>query len=611
MTWEIAITLYTVIALFVLFVRQSAETELLALVAASILLFTGIISTNELLSVFSNPAAMTVAAMFVLSAALEKTGVIDAIGKSAIRLAEINIILAIGSIFLVVFVGSAFVNNTSVVLIMIPIIIRLSKKMRLSASKLLLPLSYISIFGGTCTLIGTSTNLLVDGVAQKMGMQPFGMFEFFIPAIVMAFSGIIYLLVIGRHLLPVRRSLSDILDISIKRKYISQITISNNSPLIGKTITESGFTRPKEYEIVQHISPEEKKNEFNAYLTRMDTARIFRRRISVKENATETVDMNAVLKEGDRLVIMSDQRNILTADKNIGITDKDIFSDETITMEGVIAPSSSLIGQFVDEFNKADVYHAQIIAIHRNDGRVNTDFNTVMISVGDTILVKGEEDELARLFKDDHLINLSVPQHEPYHKKHAPIAIAAVFVAITLATIGIMPIAGGAFVAAVLVMITGCIKVKDAYKSLQGSVLFLIYAMLAISLAMEKTGALKLIVDNIMSVTAGLPPAAIISILYLLTSIITEIFSNNATALMLTPIAVGIAQSMGVDPRPFAVAIMFGASASFATPIGYQTNMLVFNAGGYTFKDFLKVGVPINLLMWLVASLIIPWYWDI
>lgn len=611
MTWDIALTLTTVFVLFITFVRQTAETELLALAAASILVITGILSTTELLSVFSNPAAMTVGAMFILSAALDKTGVINILGKISTRIAEKSITLSIFVIFTAVFCSSFFINNTSVVLIMIPIIITLSKKFALKSSKFLIPLSYISILGGACTLIGTSTNLLVDGVVQKMGLKHFSMFEIMIPGLILASVGILYMLLIGHKLLPIRESLLEQFDHSSEKKYLSQLTINQESELIGKTIAESGFTRSKDFEVVKYIPCDTEKNHKTNLMIKFDQARIFLKRIN-HPNAENNIDMKATLQEGDKLIVLSDQRNILTADQNIGFTNEEVMiDDDTMTMEGVIAPHSSLIGRLIDHFNQNNHYNVQIIAIHSHAGQLSTDFNMIRLAVGQTILIKGEEKQLKKLREEQQFIDLSEPEHEPYHKKHAPIAILTLLAVILLATFHIIPIAGSSFIGAIFVMITGCIKMKDAYKALQSSVLFLIYAMLAISIAMEKTGALKFLVGHILQLVNSLSPAMIISILYLMTSCITEVFSNNAAALMLTPLAIELAQSLGVDPRPFAVAIMFGASASFATPIGYQTNTLVFHAGGYRFNDFLKIGIPLNILIWITASIVIPLYWKI
>ncbi|MGZ9097071.1 MAG: SLC13 family permease [Micavibrio sp.] len=615
MTFEIAFTLSAVAVLFILFVRQSSATELLALAVVCVLMVAGILSMRDVLGVFSNPAAMTIAAMFVLSAALDKTGVIDSIGKAAIRLGERSALLAISVIFGAVFIASFFINNTSVVIIMIPVMIMLAKKLQLSASKLLIPLSYIAILGGTCTLIGTSTNLLVDGIAQDMGLAPFGMFEIFVPGMAFALVGGLYMILIGHRFLPNHQSLSDFFDTKIKRQYLSQVALTQKSPMIGKKIEDTYLARDNEIEIVQHIPATAPGDHLFNLLNLINTADIFRRKIQPSDNdsSSDKVDMQAVLQEGDRLVLMSSQRNTLTLDKKTEETDSPdkITSDPAIVMEGAIAPRSNLMGMLIDDFNTDDLYRAQIIAVHRQNGKIISDFNTVKLSVGDTVLIKGVEAELARIFENGELINLSKPELEPFHKKHAPIAIAALLAVIGLASFNIMPIAACAFIAAIVVIMTGCIKAQDAYKSLQGSVLLMIYGMLAISVAMDKSGALHYVIDGLLDVVEGLPPIVVLSLFYFLTSAITEMFSNNAAAVMLTPIAIGLAESMGVDPRPFAAAIMFGASASFATPIGYQTNTLVFHAGGYQFKDFLRIGTPMNLLMWAVATIVIPLYWEL
>ncbi len=586
------VIVFTVLALaLVLFVREILPIDVTALLILVILVATGVLTPEEGVRGFSNPAPITVAAVLVLSAGLMRTGVVAKIGAAISRLGGSSELAQMAVILISVGVLSAFINNTAAVAMFIPITLGIARDRKISPSKLLIPLSFAGILGGICTYVGTSTNIIIGSILEEDGHAPFRMFEFTPLGGLFLVLGIIYLLFLGRHILPARRKDEDLTSDYRVRDYLTELVIQPRSRLIGKALKETQLSSADDIQILEVRRGEE---VFDPLLAEIELA----------EGDAMTAQGNI-----DKIVRVQEREGFAIRPK-VKFSDDDLQSTDVMLAECVVSAGSGLIDKSLGQIDFRKRFQATVLAIRRHGGEIREQLGQVKLQFGDTLLIQGRRDRLQSLRGSQEFVLIVEDQTLPHYRRSKMVLAVGIFATvITLATLGVFPIMVAAILGAVGMVLTRCITIQESYEAIDFRIVFLIAGTLSMGLALHKTGGAELIAQQMIRIIGPFGPYAVLAALYLLTMVLTELMSNNATAALLTPIALEIAHGIGADARPFAFCIAFAASASFLSPIGYQTNTLVYGPGGYLFTDYLRVGWPISLCLWGLSTLLIPILW--
>jgi len=590
MTFPILVLGATIVFAVAAFAREWMPMDVVALTCLSVLLLFGLVTPEEAISGFSNPAVITVMMMFVLSAGLVESGLVAKLGYRISKRLGKDRFKASALLLFLAGVSSAFLNNTAAVAVLMPVAIHLARHYRFSPSKILLPLSYTAIFGGTCTLLGTSTNLLVSALSEQSGVGAFTMFEFLELGGIFLAVGIVYNITLAGRLLPSRTILS-----SLTRQYhlsgfLTELRVPPTSGLVGRTVLEEQISDRFQMNVLEIIRDDQKiYQDLRNTSIRPDDILLVR----------GSVEDIVAFKEHHDLLLLTD----------IKLRDVDLSDRHTILAEVQLSPLSELNGRTLKEIDFRRQFGCFVLALNRTGSYIRDKLASIPLEKWDTLLVFGARDRIETLYEREDFSPLGERDLRLNLSARWWISALVIPAVVILAATGVMPILKAALLGCVGLLLTRVITIQHAYRAIDWTVIFLLAAILPLGIAMQTTGLAERISAWLTPVGANWGPTVMLSVLYLATNLLTAIFSNNATAVLMVPIAISAAHHIGLDPKPFLMAVTYAASASFITPVGYQTNAMVFGPGNYRFLDYVRFGTPLTLIYWALATWLIPVFW--
>jgi di/tricarboxylate transporter len=597
MTIENLLVLGILAVAVVLFISEKLRVDVVALLVLVALVLTGLVTVDEAFSGFSSPAVITVWAVFIVSGGLTRSGVADLIARQVVRLAGRSPLRLTVLIMVAVGVMSAFMNNIGAVAILLPAVMSVARETDMPPSKLLIPLAWASLLGGNMTMIGTPPNILASSILESYGdIEPFRFFDFTPMGVVVLTAGILYIVILGRRLLPRRTAGGDLADSYPVQEYLTEVRVADDSPLIGKTIREADL-----------------ENRFGLNVIHVH--------LCCQEGETVSAMTEHRLEPGDELHLEATAEAILVADQTLGLApvpDRPIQPWEPEPgrpafdlAEVVLAPSSSLRGKTLREIDFRSRFGLAVLAIRHEGTTLFARLGDVALDLGDSLLLQGSVDKINLLRRERDFLLLDMPPLETRRTHKAPVSVAILLGVLVVVAAGWLHVSAAMFIGALLMVLSGTLTMDEAYRSIEWKSVFLIAGMLPLGLAMENTGTAQFLADRIVDLVGDWGPLAVMMGIYVMSGLLTEVMSNAAATVLAVPIAIDAARSLGADPHAFVMAIVIAASTSFLMPIGHQANVLVFGPGGYRFTDYTRVGVWLNIILFVLTALVLPLIWPL